>query len=111
MGWEDPGMLVGIALTALFVGVITIFILVGLRQRPELELPPRFPPPPPPVTRTYWVLFGAGQAGIAVAVIGAVVPSRPLMVTGLVLMLGSQVLRVTVRLRQIGRFRRQRAEP
>jgi hypothetical protein len=110
MRWEDPGMLVGIALTALFVGVITIFILVGLRQRPELELPPRFPPPPPPVTRLYWVLFGVGQAGLAVAVIGAVVRSKPLMVAGFVLMLGSYVLRLTVRIRQIGRFRRGHAE-
>jgi hypothetical protein len=70
------------------VGFVAALILVGLRQRPELEIPPRpMPKVPPPLTpgqvRIHVGLLLVGMGFWVVGLIGAITDARWLVFLGM----------------------------
>jgi hypothetical protein len=106
----EASPLVAILFIAGAVGLVATVILIGLRQRLELEIPPHTWPEPPPMTaterRAYIGLFGVGMVFWGVAVVGAFLDARWLVVLGMSLFLAAFLARVGITFRRAMRIRR-----
>jgi hypothetical protein len=94
------------------VGLVPGLIVIGLRQRLELEIPPRTWPEPRPMSptqrRVYVGLFLIGLGFWAVATIGAVANIQWLIVLGMSLFLAALLARVGISLHRAMEVRRAR---
>jgi hypothetical protein len=98
------------------VGLVAALIVIGLRRRLELEIPPRTWAEPPPMTptqrRIYLGLFFVGLTFWGVGLIGAIADINWMVVLGMSLWIGLILARMGFSLFRAVQFRRaRRAQP